>query len=143
MKINISSTNRLHLLFLIRKKKIVADKSVTPSTRKKVGCPKKDVSSEQVPQCEYTQCEPSSSNSICSSSHRMDKTLQVYDLKKRTSDISIFYDSYVGPPLDKFHSSKLPHQRVVLQRYRYLLTSESKQKRDNYNYNEGNVLVGT
>ena len=61
---------------------------------------------------------------------RPHKTLQIHDLTKRTSDTSVFYDTYVGPSLDKFPSSKLPHKRVVLQRYRYLLASDTKYTRN-------------
>ena len=38
------------------------------------------------------------------------------NLKKRTSDISKFYDAYIGVGLECFPSSKIPQKRVVLQR---------------------------
>ena len=39
-------------------------------------------------------------------------------LTKRTSQLSAFYDQYLGPPLSHFPASKLPLKRIVLQRYR-------------------------
>ena len=54
--------------------------------------------------------------------------LQLCNLRKRTSDISIFYDTYLGTTLDHFPSSKLPLQRAVLRRYRSLLTVDDAQQ---------------
>ena len=54
--------------------------------------------------------------------------LQLWDLRKQTSDINIFYDTYLGTTLDHFPLSKLPLQHAVLRRYRSLLTVDDAQK---------------
>ena len=58
------------------------------------------------------------------------KCLQVFDLKKRASETSIFYDTRVGLSLEKFQSSKLPTNRVVLQRYRWLIAGVTNPTRN-------------
>lgn len=42
------------------------------------------------------------------------------NVMKRNSDINIHMDKALGKGIEQFPSSKLPHHRAVLQRYRYL-----------------------
>ena len=114
-----------------KKKIVVADitlehepLSAPPSTKKEVGRPRKD----EIVVTDEIQNQQSCVSTVIH--QRPHKTLQIHDLTKRTSDTSVFYDTYVGPSLDKFPSSKLPHKRVVLHRYGYLLASDTKYTRN-------------
>ena len=117
-----------------RKKRAVTEE-IAPLSKKKVVRPKKENVLAEI--CDETTIYNEVivvdvSNEMVDSDSDARKAehspLQLWDLRKRTSDISIFYDTYLGTTLDHFPSSKLPLQRAVLRRYRSLLTVDDAQK---------------
>ena len=120
-----------------RKKRAVTEEITVaaPLSKKKVGRPKKENVHAEV--CDETTIynevivvdvsnEMADSDSDARNAEH--SPLQLWDLRKQTSDISIFYDTYLGTTLDHFPSSKLPLQRAVLRRYRSLLPVDDAQK---------------
>ena len=94
------------------------DTDTPPLVKKKGGRPRKEV---PVPN-EHVHVDEVCDDQI---SVRQN-SFNVCSLSKRTSQTNMYYDEYLGPAIDKFPASKLPHQRVVLQRYRFLLSSGQK-----------------
>ena len=116
------------------RKRNVADVSrvqeVVPSTnmKKKVGRPKKkDAISSELDNIQgniVTVAPDVANDSTAQSSSTLSRkdSLNFYDLKKRSRKTTATYESLLGPSLSVFPSSKLPHQRAILQRYRFLIT---------------------
>ena len=120
-----------------RKKKVVeehgeTEAAPTPSKKKKVGRRKKmlmESTEEETSDARSTAEMEVTAELKSSSSGARSNASNFYDLKKRTSETSISYDSLLGPSLAMFPSSKLPHRRTVLQRYRYLITGDDNPTR--------------
>ena len=122
-----------------RKKRIkqnVQQEDAPIQKKKTPGRPKKEVtvalSDTSFAQCLQTGIETETLHNTSSRSlaeqMREDRSVPVFhssNLQKRNSDMNILYDSFLGPSIQNFPSSKLPMQRTILQRYRALRTESA------------------
>ena len=118
-----------------RKKKIVDEElqSDIHVIKKKPGRPKKEIGLDSRNETKTPEVQSEVHDVLVSrASHSSKrKCLQVFDLKMRTSETSIFYDTHVGLSLEKFQSSsKLATNRVILQRYCWLIASVTNPTRN-------------
>ena len=81
---------------------------------------KKKIVSENIIKIPKKRGRPPKETPIDSTKKETVSLTHVTSLSKRTSEMSKFYDLYVGPALERFPPKQLPVRRLVLQRYRAL-----------------------
>ena len=103
-----------------RKKKPVADPDddgISFTVAKKRGRPNNDVSEEAPEPATPTVEDQPTTNKKAAKFQTQPSALNI-----RGSNMNKFYDDYLGVAVERFPPTKLPLKRVVLQRYRDLLT---------------------
>ena len=105
-----------------RKKKVKPiQEQVESIVKRKVGRPAKSLKQITVVSTPVvTKLTSEGTVSTSSTSSQESSTSHAVNLSKRNSDLNKFYDQFLGVPLHKFPSSKLPLRRSILQRYRAL-----------------------